>query len=366
MHDFLNALDMKHALLFLLLIFIYFSCQNTSSENSEVGNEDSATSKALSDTAFLDVVSFGSCNFHDAKQDLWKPVVDNGADLWIWLGDIVYADTENMAKMSKFYDAQKNHPAYSRFLTFCPVLGTWDDHDYGVNDGGVGYPKKQESKELLFDFLEVPESSPANTRDGVYQSYSMGPTGKKVKVIILDTRWFRDDIELNEGAYLPNTSGTILGEAQWEWLESELKNSDAQVHIIASSIQVVARDHRFEKWANFPNERTKLIRMLRELRPPNVVFISGDRHIGEISKDLSMGVDYPIYDITSSGLTHSYESVGNEPNRHRIGEITGKRNFGTLKIDWDSDPIKITAELRGEENSLILSHELDFTAGKYQ
>ena len=58
---------------------------------------------------------------------------------------------------------------------------------------------------------------------------------------------------------MPNTdpTPTVLGEAQWKWLEEQLQ-VPAEVRLIGSSIQVVAEDHGWEKWTNFPHERERL------------------------------------------------------------------------------------------------------------
>ena len=74
----------------------------------------------------------------------------------------------------------------------------------------------------------------------------------------------------------------MLGEDQWAWLEEQLR-TPAEVRLIASSIQVVAEDHGWEKWMNFPHERERLYRLIRETRAEGVVFLSGDRHLAELS-----------------------------------------------------------------------------------
>lgn len=53
-----------------------------------------------------------------------------------------------------------------------------------------------------------------------------------IQVILLDTRYHRDPLR---------SDGTMLGETQWRWFEHELQNSDAQIHIIGSSIQVLRK-----------------------------------------------------------------------------------------------------------------------------
>lgn len=50
-------------------------------------------------------------------------------------------------------------------------VGTWDDHDYGVNDGDSSYVDKRESQRLLLDFLDEHRDSPRHHRDGVYNAW---------------------------------------------------------------------------------------------------------------------------------------------------------------------------------------------------
>ena len=91
--------------------------------------------------------------------------------------------------------------------------------------------------------------------------------------------------------------------------------------------------------------------LLQLEQPKGLVLMSGDRHIGEFS--VLKDYEFQIFEVTSSGLTHSYEEVGDEPNRHRLGQLTGNKNFGLLQIDWNTSPPELKIELRGEDNHLI-------------
>ncbi len=53
--------------------------------------------------------------------------------------------------------------------------------------------------------------------------------------------------------YIPNTDVdvTVLGDAQWKWLEDQLK-VPAEFRIIGSSYQVLSDRHGWEMWGNFP------------------------------------------------------------------------------------------------------------------
>ena len=69
------------------------------------------------------------------------------------------------------------------------------------------------------------------------------------------------------------------------------------------------------------------------------------------------GMTYPIYEITSSGLTHSYEDA-DEPNQYRVGPLTGKRNYGVLKVDWSTVEPSLTVEVKGRKNQVLIRQEL--------
>jgi alkaline phosphatase D len=288
--------------------------------------------------AVLSRVAFGSCNRETLPQPLWDLIARKQPQLWIWLGDNIYGDTHDMTVMRRKYARQLRHPSYQKFMARVPIIGTWDDHDYGKNNGGREFGARAASQQALLDFLGEPKQSMRRKQAGVYTSYTYGPPGKQVKVILLDARYHRDWIGSN---------GTILGAAQWAWLERELRNSTAQIHLIASGIQVIPQDHRFEKWADFPNERARLFQLIAETKTPGAIFLSGDRHIAELSRLDATAVGYPLFDLTSSGLTHTWSGAHTgETNRHRAGELVVALNYGTIDIDWNAaDPV-ITMRIR--------------------
>src|SRR5687768_3604593 len=225
-----------------------------------------AGAAAAQSTDILSRIAFGSCNREDLPQPLWNIIARHEPQLFVWLGDNIYGDTYDMRVMRRKYARQLRNPAYQRFITRVPIIGTWDDHDYGLNNGGNEFVARDESQRALLDFLGEPQASPRRRQAGVHAAYTYGPADKQIKVILLDTRYHRDRIGSN---------GTMLGQQQWEWLERELRESKAQIHLVVSSIQVIAEDHRFEKWAHFPRERKRLFDLIRNTRAPGVIMVSG-------------------------------------------------------------------------------------------
>ena len=165
-----------------------------------------------------------------------------------------------------------------------------------------------------------------------------------------------------EGPYEPNPdpTTTMLGEDQWRWLEEQLR-TPAEVRLIASSIQVVAEDHGWEKWANLPHERERLYRLIRDTGAEGVVFLSGDRHLAELSM-MDGGAGYPLYDVTSSGLNQAAKAWRpQEANRHRVATMNWGDNFGLITIDWDRPDPRITLQIRDSDGEVFLAQKLDLS-----
>lgn len=302
-------------------------------------------------------IAFGSCNKHDLPQLLWAPILKDNPEVFIWLGDNIYGDTHDMSLLKSKYDAQNSIPEYQQLKSGSTVIGVWDDHDYGINDGGRFYTQKKESMQLMLDFLDEPKNSPRRNQSGVYSSYVFGEGNQMVKVILLDTRYNRDTLLVVDKVYQPNNEGTLLGEEQWRWLEQELFNSTAKVNLIASGIQFIPTEHPFEKWENFPHERKRLFDLITNSKVKNPVLISGDRHIAEISRLQDDNFPEGIYEVTSSGLTHVWKNYKEEYNPYRVGNLIASLHYGLAIFDWENNNLLI--QVKGKEGQVYLEQKIE-------
>jgi hypothetical protein len=320
----------------------------------------------------LSRIAFGSCATQERPQPIWDAVAATKPELLLLLGDNIYADTENMGVMKAKYDKFAAMPGFKALRESVPILATWDDHDLGVNDGGSDYPKKVESQKLFLDFFGEPEDSPRRKQAGVYSAKVFGPEGKRVQVSMLDTRYFRSSplkrkatSNRNEGPYEPNPdpSTTMLGEDQWRWFAEQLRQP-AEVRLVVSSIQVIAEDHGFEKWMNLPLERERLYRLIKETGVEGVIFLSGDRHLAELST-MDGGAGYPFYDLTSSGLNQGARAWRpQEAHRHRVATMAWGNNFGQITIDWERPDPLISLQIRDEGGDVFLGQKLNLSTLK--
>jgi alkaline phosphatase D len=330
----------------ILLLASFYSCKI-----KKINTAKSNTNK----TDFT--IAFGSCNKQYKVNVLWKEIKKNNPDLWIWGGDNIYSDTDNMAKMKKDYEDLKEQKGYLELVENIPVLATWDDHDYGFNDSGIEFHKKETAQKLFLDFFDVDENSPRRKQKGIYTAKEFKTAKGIIKVIILDTRYFRTALlkaaKNTNKRYVPNTAvnSSILGIAQWNWLENELNTSKADFNIIVSSIQILSSEHGFESWGNFPNDVLKLKKSITNSKAKSVFMLSGDRHISEFSKTEIDNLNYPLIDFTSSGLTHSYGSFVSEPNKYRVQNVVSEISFGLLQFNFDSKSVKM--QMRGKNNKIL-------------
>lgn len=311
-------------------------------------------------------IAFGSCIDQTKPQPIWDAVLAAKPDLFIFGGDNVYASEQpwSVERLRAAYAMQAAVPGFARLRASVPHLAIWDDHDYGLNDGGIEFAHKQASKDSFVDFWKLPADDPRRTREGLYHAQIFGPPGQSVQIILLDTRWWRSSLRASDqrGApgkerYMPDAdpAKSMLGDVQWRWLEEQLR-AKAQVRLIVSGIQVLAEGHGWERWGNLPRERERLYRMIVHSGAAGVVFLSGDRHIGALYRE-ARGLPYPLHEITSSGITHPWRDAA-EAGPNRIGPLVTQPHFGTLDIDWPAR--RLNLHLRGQDGANLHRHSIAF------
>ena len=304
----------------------------------------------LDPKAPLERIAFGSCLDEEKPAPRWATVLDQNPQVFMMLGDNVYADSvgsrdvgPDLNEMRRAYATLSAEPGFAHLRSRVPLLGVWDDHDYGLNDGGVENPIKVDAKNIFADFFDVPADDAMRTREGIYRSAIYGPAGRRVQIILLDTRWFRSPLKETDERNAPgkqrfvpddDPTKTMLGEAQWQWLEAQLRQP-AELRLIVSSVQVIAEGHGWEGWQTMPLELSRLTRLIKETKANGVIFLSGDRHRAAAYRRVD-GTPYPFYELTSSSLNSGVTSRQPEIDPQRLGgRLYAGENFGMVQIDWE-------------------------------
>jgi len=329
----------------------------------------------------VDRVAFGSCAMQWLEQPIWDAVAASEPDLFLYIGDAIYGDWDGEkvvpateASLHRDWGKLAAIPEFARFRGSVPIMATWDNHDYGTHNGGAEFHLKETSRDIFLDFFGEPADSKRRNRSGVYDAKVFGPPGQRLQIILLDTRYnkgpfVKDDRSREEkqelnivGKYVPNNDPdvTLLGEEQWRWLEALLREP-AEVRLVVSGTQIVADEKGMDEWGNYPHERQRLFDLIERTRANGVVLLSGNVHFGEVSRVET--TPWPLYDFTSSGLTHVNEDYAKAVNSYRVaGPYTGL-NFGMVEIDWDAEPLTVHLRLLDVDGEQRFEQEIKLVAG---
>ena len=89
-------------------------------------------------------IAFGSCAKHWQPQPIWDAVIGQAPDLWLFLGDNIYGDTDgktawlvSKGQLAGEWNRLADKPEFQRARSRIPMMATWDNHDYGSHAGGV-------------------------------------------------------------------------------------------------------------------------------------------------------------------------------------------------------------------------------------
>ena len=208
-----------------------------------------------------------------------------------------------------------------------PLLGsvhhyaTWDDHDYGPNNSDRSFAGKGLSREAFELFWGNPPFTVAGL-GGVTNTFEWSD----VQVFLLDDRWDRSPNRRRETG-----DRVYFGERQLEWLVDALAASRARFKIVAVGGQVLNPLQTFENYANYPEERSRLLDAIQREGIEGVLFVSGDRHFTELTR-LDRPGTYPLYDLTVSPLTAgAVDRVEDNPARVE-GTLVNQHNFAILEF----------------------------------
>lgn len=346
----------------LLICFFYLSA-STSIAN-ELKSKKTATLEDNTRIIFL------SCINQDYAQPLWHEVNTLKPDLLLMMGDNVYANSGDPEILKAEYARLNAQAVFADIRKNTPLMGTWDDHDFGENDGGASFQGKDAAQTAFLDFFAYNKNDPQRTQKGIYNSRTIGKPNQRIQIIMLDTRYFRGELNKNAAIryytqrYDPSTADkqVMLGEKQWHWLKEKLKEP-AEVRIIVSSIQFLADNHGFERWGTLPKEKQRMLDLLQDTRAKGVIFLSGDRHLGELMRieGRSSGLSYPLHDITSSSFNNSVPAYFKNDTNMRVGEAVYEDHFGSLELDWNKPDPSISIKLLGENHKVLLNYEINLS-----
>jgi alkaline phosphatase D len=325
-----------------------------------------------------ETIAFSCCANQDAPQPLWNVIAKHEPDLFIFNGNVIYSSTPEQKPAAEQFKKLSQLQEYRKFRETFPVMAVWDDNDSGQSNSGADNPEKElYRKEFLKQFPYIKDSIGWN-QGGLYHVKYIGgntmSTGRRRKrivkkepllqVIMLDARFFRSPLRKAGDqqnllrAFEPwdekDKSKTILGQEQWSWLEEQLSRP-ADLRLIVTPLQVIANQHGFEKWGDFPGERQRLFDLIKKAEAHNTILISGNRDFGAIAKIDLKGFG-PLFDITAGSINRPVTLDETDPSY--LGTPFKNENFGLAQIDWKKHRVRV--EIRSLDDKVANSVDFKF------
>lgn len=304
-------------------------------------------------------IGVGSCLDQKKPQPIWADIIKDKPDLFLMLGDNVYGSSNapDATALIDAYAQQATQIEFAAARAAMPFLATWDDHDYGRNDGGSSYQSKEIAADAFRAFWQMQDDLPKKS-GAIYYARVLGPVGRRVQILMLDPRYDRSDLSpkpenfVHWGRYGPDgdPAKQMMSAEQWDWLEQQLK-VPAEVRLLVSGIQVLAEGHGFERWGNLPRERERLLKLIDRTGAKGVVMLSGDRHHAAVYR-LADITSYPLYEMTASSLNLPYGASKDARMAPLASDIVSVENYGMVDIDWTRGTVSLAIKVIGGETKV--------------
>lgn len=319
-------------------------------------------------------VAFASCmsNARTPIQPVWEQVGVHRPDALLLIGDNnympnhpgAYETSEEVAQyaMSRYHRYLRDLPGLRTVLATTPTYAIWDDHDFGPNNSDRTFKWRELSLALFKKYWPNPYAGTTET-PGVFHSVRIAD----VEFFLLDDRYHRDPNDAPDRR-------TMLGDGQLTWLKNKLKQSTATFKVIVNGhIMLLDRRDEHEYWARFGDERDRFIDWMYGEGITGVFFISGDWHVGSLSRMEFTRENYPLYELVSSnaGLSsipvqadlhqYAHHRQVSGHNRRFSGPIVNdvrEYNFGLLKFSGSKGSRKVTLQIIDHHGEVRIAHEL--------
>lgn len=286
-------------------------------------------------------LAVGSCSYeNDAPFDrpgnayggdpkIFRACSDAQPDFMLWLGDNIYyrePDWLTEEAMRYRWRHDRTQPALQPLLASAAHYAIWDDHDYGPNDSDRSFRLKDQALAVFQDYFPALQRGTLDT-PGCFFRFEWGD----VEFFMLDDRYWRSP---NSAPVGPDK--VMLGAGQLNWLKDSLLNSKATFKIIANGGQMVNPMVFYEAFGLFPAEQKELFDFLASTKIDGLVFLSGDRHAGELLKVQWPGAPYPWYEMTTSPLTAGAgrnDREAENPARVPGTWVTRTHHYGLIRVE---------------------------------
>ena len=275
---------------------------------------------------------------------IFKAIAKQKPDYMMWLGDNIYVrngEHRNTDGFNYRYTHTRSLPQMQPLLACTQHFATWDDHDYGTNNGDLTSSSRDVALESFNTFWANPATHPQDKK-GLFYQYDIADA----TFFMTDDRTFRSPETQKD-----DKDKHFLGQEQLEWLLLGLEKSQANFKFVAVGSQVLNNNTLQVKEGYAKDYNTELQYLLSEIKRRKingVIFLSGDVHHTILNKMTSADF-YPLYDITVSAFT-SFQNPGlGTKNPYKVkGTLVWEHNFAMLRFSGKGADRQMQIEIRNK------------------
>jgi alkaline phosphatase D len=279
-----------------------------------------------------------SCVKKKDTAPVWVEIEKFKPDLLCLSGDTPYVDTTNLTSVRKKHRDFLMEAPLAKIGKHTSVVGTWDDHDFGRNNGN-GASLGAGAKATRKGFVEYrAHASNGHNERGVYHKSDLGA----VEIFHLDPRSFS---QLEPSPVDPSQI-TCFGKVQWEWILKSLKESKAPFKVLSmGAIWQDKKNGETDDMFTYWYERDALLDFVKREKIEGVILHGGDIHVSRYLKH-PQRVGYDLHDfIVSPGHKSIIPSLNVFHPSLEWSLVEGQQ-FMTLEVDPTLDDPTLTATFR--------------------
>ena len=308
---------------------------------------------------------------------IFESIYEKKPDIMLWLGDNVYmreTDWSTRSGILHRYDHFRSLPQLRPLFASAHHLAIWDDHDYGPNDSGCDFWNKGATLAAFKLYWGNPSyGSPDMPGITTFFNWS------DVNFYLLDNRYYRiAAVGDPEPFGIPKDHH---GKKQVDWLVNTMKYQQGQdgfaypasFNIVLTGNQVLSDSGNPDGYRSYRKEWQYMIDRLMHAGIDGVIFLTGDVHYTEFSRELRIGrgepgipgragkegAEYVFHDLTISPLTsgiHTRKSASS----YRVDifpdsdfDVILQRNFATLDFKGPRDDRRMEIRIYDSDGKLI-------------
>ena len=292
----------------------------------------------------------------------------NDADAIIMLGDYIYEyeegyydpnssvprDLEPSNEIISLADYRMRYSSYhldrslQRLHQNYPWICVWDDHEFAndaYKDGaqnhnaneGNWYQRKEYAKKAYFEWLPIRPSDSKLMH--IYRKFDFGDL---FSLLMVDTRIHGREEQLGvSNAQTNDTNRTLLGTDQFQWLKTELANSNCKWkalgnQVVMAEVTIFGVPFNSDAWDGYPAQRNKLFDFIINNNLENFCVLTGDIHTSwaiDLKKgNDKVGVEFVTTSVTSPSVPINASFLITIENSHvKYVELT-KKGFILLDV----------------------------------